>query len=60
MMSLQRAVTQVGSSIGSGLGGAILTFSSYQLMFLILGVFGIASAMVFHWFTNDPSSSKIE
>jgi MFS family permease len=60
MMSLQRVVTQVGSSIGSGLGGAILTFSSYKSMFLILGVFGIASAMVFHWFTIDPSSSKTE
>jgi len=60
MMSLQRAVTQVGSSIGSGLGGAILIFSGYKSMFLILGVFGIASAMVFHWFTIDHSSSKTE
>ena len=60
MMSLQRVVTQVGSSIGSGLGGAILTFSSYESMFLILGVFGIASAMVFHWYTIDTSSGKIE
>lgn len=60
MMSLQRVVTQVGSSIGSGLGGAILTFSSYKSMYLILGVFGIASAMVFHWFTVDASSGTIE
>jgi len=58
MMSLQRVVTQVGSSLGSGLGGAILTFSGYNLMFSILGVFGIASAMVFHWFTVDTSSGK--
>jgi predicted MFS family arabinose efflux permease len=58
MMSLQRAVTQVGGSIGSGLGGAILTFSSYNSMYLILGVFGMASAMVFHWLTIDPSASK--
>ena len=60
MMSLQRAVTQVGGSIGSGLGGAILTGSSYKSMFLILGFFGIVSALVFHWFTIDPSSNKIE
>ncbi len=58
MMSLQRVVTQVGSSLGSGLGGAILAFSGYNLMFSMLGVFGIASAMVFHWFTVDTSSGK--
>ncbi|MFH0850794.1 MAG: MFS transporter [Candidatus Bathyarchaeota archaeon] len=58
MMSLQRVVSQVGSSLGSGLGGAILTFSSYKSMFLILGVFGIVSAMIFHWFTIDSSSGK--
>jgi predicted MFS family arabinose efflux permease len=55
MMSLQRVVTQVGGSIGSGLGGAILTFSSYNSMFLVVGVFGIASAIVFHWFTIDST-----
>lgn len=60
MMSLQRVVSQVGGSIGSGLGGAILTFSSYKSMFLILGVFGIVSAVVFHWFTIDTSSEKIK
>ena len=59
MMSLQRVVTQVGSTLGSGLGGAILTFSGYNLMFLILGVFGVASAMVFHWFTVDASSGEM-
>ena len=60
MMSLQRVVTQVGSTLGSGLGGAILTFSGYNLMFLMLGFFGIASAMVFYWFTVDASYGKIE
>jgi len=56
MMSLQRAVTQTGGSIGSGLGGAILTLSNYSTMFTILGVFGITSAVVFYWFTVDKSS----
>jgi DHA1 family inner membrane transport protein len=55
MMSLQRAVNQAGGSIGSGLGGAILTFSSYNSMFLVVGVFGIVSAIVFHWFTIDST-----
>ncbi len=53
MMSLQRVVTQLGSTIGSGLGGTILTLSSYNSMYLVLGVFGVASAIVFHWVTSD-------
>ena len=56
MMSLQRVVTQMGSSIGSGLGGAVLTFSSYNSMFVLLGFFGVASALVFHLFTMDTIS----
>jgi DHA1 family purine base/nucleoside efflux pump-like MFS transporter len=55
MMSFQRVVSMVGASIGSGVGGVILTFSSFQLMFLVLGVFGVASAFVFHWLTVDSS-----
>jgi predicted MFS family arabinose efflux permease len=55
MMSLQRVVTQVGSTIGSGLGGSILTLSSYNSMYLVLGIFGVASAMVFRWITIDAS-----
>jgi DHA1 family inner membrane transport protein len=55
MMSLQRVVTQVGGTVGSGLGGAILTFSSYNSMFLVVGVFGIASAIVYKWFTVDSA-----
>lgn len=58
MMSLQRVVIQVGNSIGSGLGGAILTFSTYNSMFLILGVFGVISALIFHFFTIDASFMK--
>jgi DHA1 family purine base/nucleoside efflux pump-like MFS transporter len=56
MMSLQRVVTQIGSSIGSGLGGAVLTFSSYNSMFVILGFFGVASALIFYLFTIDAVS----
>jgi len=60
MMSLQRVVTQVGSSIGSGFGGVILTFFNYRIMFLIIGIFGIASAIVFQWFASNLSSDKVE
>ena len=53
MMSLSRAVTQVGFSVGSGLGGALLLLSGYQYMFLLLGSLAIASAVMFHFFTVD-------
>ena len=55
MMSLSRAVNQLGFSVGSGLGGVFLLLYGYQDMFLILGTFSIASAIVFHYFTIDPS-----
>lgn len=59
MMSLNRAVTQVGFSLGSGLGGIFLLLYGYQVMFLMLGVLAIASAVVFQWLTVDPSADKI-
>jgi len=55
MMSLNRAVTQVGFSMGSGLGGVFLLLFDYKLMFVGLGVLGILSAMVFQWLTVDPT-----
>jgi predicted MFS family arabinose efflux permease len=54
MMSLSRAVTQVGFSLGSGLGGVFLLLYGYQDMFLLLGSLAIASALVFQFFTIDP------
>ena len=57
MVSFQQVFYLVGSTIGSGVGGAILTLSSFQLMFMILGTFGVLSALVFHWLTLDPSKS---
>ena len=58
MMSLNRAVTQVGFSVGSGFGGALLLFLNYQFMFVGLGLLGILSAIVFQWLTIDPSMSR--
>ncbi len=54
MVSLSRAVTQVGFSVGSGLGGVFLLLYGYQDMFLLLGSLAFASAIVFHFFTIDP------
>jgi predicted MFS family arabinose efflux permease len=55
MMSLSRAVTQVGFSVGAGFGGILLLTYGYQVMFLIFGVSSIISVLVFHFFTVDPT-----
>jgi uncharacterized membrane protein YfcA len=57
MVSFQQVFYLVGSTIGSGVGGALLTYSSFQLMFTALGIFGILSAFVFQWLTVDSSKS---
>jgi len=59
MMSLSRAGTQLGFSVGSGLGGVSLLLYGYQGMFLLLGSFAIVSAIMFHFFTVDPLKSSI-
>jgi predicted MFS family arabinose efflux permease len=58
MMSLSRAVTQVGFSMGSGFGGIFLSLYGYRTMFTMQGAFAVASALVFHFLTIDPSYNK--
>ncbi len=58
MMSLSRAVTQVGFSIGAGLGGSLLLLHGYQRMFLALGALALASAVVFRFYTHDRTPEK--
>lgn len=53
MMSLSRAVTQVGFSIGAGLGGTLLLLYGYQKMFVAIGALALASAVVYHFFIED-------
>ena len=54
MMSLSRAVTQFGSSVGSGVGGMLLLFTGYRFMFTSISILAIASAIAFYLFTIDP------
>ena len=59
MMALNRAVTQIGFTLGSGLGGIFLMIYDYKIMFLMLGLLAVCSAAIFHWLTIDPSADKI-
>lgn len=58
MMSLQRAVTQIGFSIGSGAGGEILLqYGDYAMVFLVLGSLAVVAAIVFEFATKSPDDS---
>jgi predicted MFS family arabinose efflux permease len=53
MMSLSQVTQDLGSFIGTGIGGVILVLASYD----VLGVLGAASIMaslIFHLFVVDP------
>ena len=58
MMSMQRVSSNLGSSIGAGLGGLIILTYGYFHMFLVLGAFAILSAIMFYFFTVDPSKTN--
>jgi len=57
MMSMQRVSSMLGSSVGAGLGGLIILTYGYLHMFLALGAFAILSAIIFYFFTDDPSKT---
>ncbi|MHC4464502.1 MAG: MFS transporter [Planctomycetota bacterium] len=53
MMSLSQVTQDLGSFIGTGIGGAILVFASYDVLG-ILGVASIIASLIFHLFVVDP------
>jgi predicted MFS family arabinose efflux permease len=57
MMSLNRAAYGLGGTLGTGLGGLVLISKGYEGLGISLGVFGLISAVVFHFLTVDPTTS---
>ena len=55
MMSLVRAVGSTGAAIGAGLGGFVILRYGYEALGLSLGIFGIASSVIIHFLTSDPT-----
>ena len=55
MMSLVRAVGSIGSACGAGLGGFVILRYGYEALGLSLGIFGIASLVIIHFLTSDPT-----
>jgi MFS family permease len=58
MMSLTSAAQSLGSALGAALGGSLLVSHDYQTMGIVLGALGIVAALVFYFFSIDPTEDK--
>ena len=55
MMSINSAAISLGGALGAAVGGSALDLFNYDALGLILGVMGLAAAVVFYFLTIDPS-----
>jgi len=58
MMSIDTAAINLGSALGTALGGLALVFFDYEGLGIVLGVMGVAAAIVFHFLTTDPTRKR--
>ncbi len=55
MMSLSTAGDSLGSALGAGLGGLVLTAEGYWMVGLALGVLGVLSSLIIRLYAVDPT-----
>lgn len=55
MMSISAASANMGSALGSGLGGVVLLLYNYEAVGPTLGLLGIASAIILYFIAIDPT-----
>ena len=53
VMALSQVSADLGSVIGTGIGGMILLFSDYSTL-AQLGLVSVVAGLVFYFFTSDP------
>jgi predicted MFS family arabinose efflux permease len=58
MMSIDTAAINLGSALGTALGGLALVFFDYEGLGIALGVMGVTAAIVFHFLTTDPTRKR--
>lgn len=58
MMSIDSAVINLGSALGTVVGGLALLSFEYEGLGIVLGAMGVISAFVFHFLTIDPTREK--
>lgn len=56
MMSIDTALINAGSAIGSTIGGLALLYLNYEGLGSVLGAVGIVAAVVFFLLTRDPTT----
>jgi predicted MFS family arabinose efflux permease len=59
VMSISAASSNLGSALGSGLGGLAILLYSYEAVGPSLGLLGLASAIIVHLFAVDPTRERI-
>jgi len=59
MMSVDTAAINLGSALGTVVGGLALLSFDYEGLGMALGVMGVAAALVFHFLTIDPTQERI-
>jgi len=58
MMSIDTAAMNLGSALGTVLGGFVLLSFDYEGLGAALGLTGVAAAIVFHFLTIDPTCKR--
>lgn len=58
MMSIDTAVINIGSALGTVVGGVALLYLNYEGLGSILGAIGIVAAVVFSLLAKDPTKSQ--
>jgi predicted MFS family arabinose efflux permease len=58
MMSIDTAAINLGYALGTALGGLTLLSFDYEGLGIVLGVMGVAAAIVFHFLTTDPTRKR--
>jgi predicted MFS family arabinose efflux permease len=56
MMSIQTAMSSIGSALGAGIGGLALILYDYELVGISLGILAVIGAFIIRTFTVDPIS----
>jgi predicted MFS family arabinose efflux permease len=59
MMSASTAAMNIGEAVGAGVGGLVLLLFNWGFLGVALGAMGIVAALVFHFFTVDPTSARL-
>jgi len=58
MMSIDTAAINLGSALGTALGGLALLSFDYEGLGIVLGVIGVVAAVVFQFLTTDPTRKR--